>query len=122
MPGETVESNKNDMKNDTIIEVSQNSIEEIFVDSIEGRTCYFSLAGDLAIKAFEILKYSTFDEKKKKAKTKVAFMQRLDFAVLMFDHVVIHCSDPLIFSLRLTRTIRRVCICWVRYCLTKERQ
>lgn len=69
--------------------------KSINVDQLDGRICYFSLAGDLALKAYEDIKLSTFAESKKKTMLKLALIERLYCAILMFDKVVLHCSDPL---------------------------
>ena len=90
MPGENVYiDNNNSVKKNT--EIAKRIIN---VDEIEGRTCYFSLSGDLAFKELE-KNFSTFSNTVMKRKIKEAFTQRLYFAILMFDHVVMHCSDPL---------------------------
>lgn len=93
MPGEIVTTKKDDSGKENVFpqKVVQNDIN---VDKILGRTCYFSLSGDLAFKEFE-KNFSTFSDASKRRKVKEAFRQRLYFAVLMFDHVVMHCSDPL---------------------------
>ena len=57
----------------------------------EKRVCYFSLSGDQALKAFE----EYYIEDKDNKELKRAVVQRLYFAVIMFDIVMIHCSDPL---------------------------
>ena len=69
---------------------------KIEINELSGRVCYFSLAGNLALEAFSQIRYSTFrDEKRRRNKLKGDFTQRLFLAVLMFDKVVMHCSDPL---------------------------
>lgn len=87
MPGEivqqTIDGNKSDEK------------KIIGIDELSERVCYFSLAGNLALDAFCKIKYSTFTKEKRRSKLKKAFSQRLFLAVLMFDKVVMHCSDPL---------------------------
>jgi len=71
-------------------------IQEINIDDIEGRVCYFSLSGDLALKAYEENALSSINrENKKRHRLKVDVTQRLYMAVVMFDKVVMHCSDPL---------------------------
>ena len=67
---------------------------KISVDRLEGRICYFSLTGDLAIKAFETIKLSTFQTDTKRKKLHDELIKRLDIAILMFDKVILHCSDP----------------------------
>lgn len=94
MPGENVKSNKEIGLCDDLPTKSKR-VTSVNIDDLEGRICYFSLAGDLAIKAFENLKFSTFNESEKKTKLKNAFALYLNFAIIMFDHVVMHCSDPL---------------------------
>lgn len=68
--------------------------QKISVDRLEGRICYFSLTGDLAIKAFETIKLSTFQTDTKRKKLHDELIKRLDIAILMFDKVILHCSDP----------------------------
>lgn len=65
------------------------------VNDLEKRVCYFSLAGDQALKAFEkyYIDENNKEEDYKELKAKV--VQRLYFAVIMFDIVIFHCSDPL---------------------------
>lgn len=69
---------------------------EIDVDNIEGRVCYFSLSGDQALKAYTESKLSTIQKvHKRQIRLKEHVTERLYFAILMFDVVVMHCSDPL---------------------------
>lgn len=65
------------------------------VDELDGRVCYFSLSGNLALQAFEDIRLSTFSPIARKSKLRQALTDRFYFAVLMFDKVVLHCSDPL---------------------------
>lgn len=93
MPGVNIQTPSVDNESEvTSVHIAK---KEINVDEVSGRSCYFSLAGDLAFKAFENKKFSTFEESAKNKRLKEAFRQRINFAVLMFDHVVMHCSDPL---------------------------
>lgn len=69
--------------------------EIIDVNDLEKRVCYFSLAGDLALKAFDKYYIDECDTEKHNEELKSAVTQRLYFAVVMFDVVVFHCSDPL---------------------------
>ena len=71
------------------------SKQTISVDKLRGRVCYFSLSGNLALQAYENINFSTFIATTKKSKLKQALLDRLYFAILMFDTVVMHCSDPL---------------------------
>lgn len=96
MPGEEIVQNKG---------ISHQEIERrepdampkqiINVDNLNGRVCYFSLSGNLALQAYEDINFSTFGNTKKKRLLKQALTDRLHFAILMFDKVVMHCSDPL---------------------------
>ena len=91
MPGESplYDTVKTDIANKTTPSQSIN------VDKIPGRTCYFSLTGNLALKAFEEIRFSTFTKDVKRKRLKQELKERLFFAVLMFDTIVLHCSDPL---------------------------
>lgn len=92
MPGERVLSTQDNDKE----EIKLNQKKKVEIDELSDRVCYFSLAGNLALEAFNQIKYSTFsDEKRRRNKLKRDFTQRLFLAVLMFDKVVMHCSDPL---------------------------
>lgn len=100
MPGEKDEK-KTPVKSEQFVNnpavssnVDKRSQKYIDVNSLKGRVCYFSLSGDLALKAFEEIKFSTF-RRNKKARLKTELVNRLYFAVIMFDIVVMHCSDPL---------------------------
>lgn len=65
------------------------------IANIKGRVSYFSLTGDLAIQAFkEHMAYSPRTTNKDK-QLKHEIIARLQFAIMMFDIVVMHCSDPL---------------------------
>lgn len=68
--------------------------ESICIDDLDKRVCYFSLSGDLALKAFGE-KFSSYKKEQRKRKIKEELKQRLYLAILMFDVVVMHCSDPL---------------------------
>lgn len=71
-------------------------IPSICVDDLPGRVCYFSLSGDLALKAYEEIQLSSIRSlSRRKARLKEDVSKRLFFSVAMFDHVVMHCSDPL---------------------------
>lgn len=65
------------------------------VNDLEKRVCYFSLAGDHALKAFEKFHIEGHDSEGSYKKLKAQVTQRLYFAVIMFDIVILHCSDPL---------------------------
>lgn len=69
------------------------------ISKLDGRVCYFSLAGDQALKAFEEEKMHDYDKnedsEKYYQKLKKQVLERFYFAVIMFDHVILHCSDPL---------------------------
>lgn len=65
------------------------------IDEIKERVCYFSLSGDLALNAFGNIRFSTFTKEQRRRRMKAEFKRRLYFAILMFDKVVMHCSDPL---------------------------
>lgn len=69
--------------------------KDIQVNDLEGRVCYFSLAGDQALKAFEKYYIDEQDKDKHYKELKVNVTKRLYFAVIMFDIVILHCSDPL---------------------------
>lgn len=85
-------------ENDDIIHEDNENIaikKQCSVHDIKGRACYFSLAGDLALKAYEENALSAIKKEKKKERLKKDVQQRLYYAVLMFDTVMVHCSDPL---------------------------
>ena len=65
------------------------------VNDLEERVCYFSLAGDQALKTFEKYYIDESDVKKHDKELRAKVIQRLYFAVIMFDIVLLHCSDPL---------------------------
>lgn len=65
------------------------------VNDLEQRVCYFSLAGDQALKAFEKHYIDESTEAEHYEKLKAEVTQRLYFAIIMFDIVIFHCSDPL---------------------------
>lgn len=91
MPGVKVPPDPSiDMK-----DTDDKDIRTMNIDQLETRSCYFSLSGDLALKAFSNIKFSTFKKENRRNKLKEALKQRLYFAVLMFDNVIMHCSDPL---------------------------
>ena len=87
MPGESVPRE--------ISEMEHNNVRDINIDSLGDRVCYFSLSGDLALKAFYDIRCSSFNKETARKKLKNELKQRLYFAMLMFDKVVMHCSDPL---------------------------
>lgn len=75
---------------------NENGLKQVInIDDLSERVCYFSLAGNLALQAFSDIKYSTFKRETRSGKVKKDLMQRLFLAILMFDKVVMHCSDPL---------------------------
>lgn len=92
MPGESAPQYHDDEMNTTNKSLTKESIS---VDNISGRICYFSLTGNLALKAFEDIRFSTFTKDVKRERLKKELKERLYFAVLMFDTIVLHCSDPL---------------------------
>lgn len=71
------------------------SKEEYSVHGLKGRVCYFSLAGDLALKAYRDLALSSIKKEQRAARLKRDVQQRLYYSVIMFDMVTMHCSDPL---------------------------
>lgn len=71
------------------------SKEEYSVHDLKGRVCYFSLAGDLALKAYRDLALSSIKKEQRVARLKRDVQQRLYYSVIMFDMVTMHCSDPL---------------------------
>ena len=79
MPGENIETNKTSKTNADDVSYARITKEVHNVDDITGRTCYFSLAGDLAIKVFENLEFSTFAENVKKKKIKRSFYATTEF-------------------------------------------
>lgn len=102
MPGENIisEIKNKETKNkeaENQLKEAENQLKKAgSIDVLTGRVCYFSLAGNLALQAFNDIKCSSFKTKeKKRAKLKREFEQRLFLAILMFDKVVMHCSDPL---------------------------
>ena len=98
MPGilENKETIIHEKRDDSgLAEKNKHNREEMNVANLTGRVCYFSLAGDLAQKAYIESKLSTYKEKTKIEMLTQVLVERLYFAVLMFDNVVLHCSDPL---------------------------
>ena len=65
------------------------------VHDLKGRACYFSLAGDLALKAYTEVALSAIKKEQKTGRLKQDVLQRLYYSVIMFDKVMMHCSDPL---------------------------
>lgn len=65
------------------------------VHDLKGRSCYFFLAGDLALKAYKELALSAIRKEQRVGRLKRDVLQRLYYSVLMFDIVLMHCSDPL---------------------------
>ena len=97
MPGLKKENTSHTRK-DEALPGAANYIGEqksINVNALKGRVCYFSLTGNLALNAFDEIKFSTHKPPKRRQKLKEAVLARLYFAVIMFDKVVMHCSDPL---------------------------
>lgn len=86
-------------KNREMSEISDNSgftkKKLCSVHNLKGRACYFSLAGDLALKAYKELALSAIRKEQRVGRLKRDVLQRLYYAVLMFDIVLMHCSDPL---------------------------
>ena len=76
-------------KVDVIQELSRKCIDEL-----EGRVCYFSLSGNLALATYKDTALKVV-KRNKDQKLRQDVLERLYFAVLMFDKVVMHCSDPL---------------------------
>lgn len=93
MPGEKVPKEKVNLNSESSGQSKEK--ESISIDAFNNRVCYFSLSGDLALKAFYNIRFSTFKADNGRKKLKNELIQRLNFAVLMFDKVVMHCSDPL---------------------------
>ena len=89
MPREEIKLNEDQ------IEGQGKEIQSVEINRLSGRVCYFSLSGDLALNAFSNIKFSTFTKNERRKRLKFEFEQRLYLAVLMFDRVVMHCSDPL---------------------------
>ena len=50
--------------------------QSISIDDLNGRVCYFSLSGDLALKAFYNIKFSTFKKDNGRKKLKNELTQR----------------------------------------------
>lgn len=93
MPGISVQDNRTNQNK--ISNNDNNTLRKVInVDDLTGRVCYFSLTGDLAMNAFESLNLSTFSDAKKHKKMHEELIKRLDIALLMFDIVILHCSDP----------------------------
>lgn len=68
----------------------------IYVDNLKGRVCYFSLSGDQALRAYIESNLSSIKKSNaKRVRLKEDVTERLYFAILMFDVVIMHCSDPL---------------------------
>lgn len=95
-PGTILSSTKKDAAgkrtDDTRLELEKTVIQ---VNDLEGRVCYFSLAGDQALKAFEKYYIDEQNKEERYRELKAQVTQRLYFAVIMFDIVILHCSDPL---------------------------
>lgn len=78
------------------VENTSRAISEISIEDLSGRICYFSLSGDQALKAYEENALSSIQKlNKKRKRLKDDVTNRLYFAIVMFDKVVMHCSDPL---------------------------
>ena len=92
MPGETL---KKAEVTTSESKAKPSAKKEINVNDLEGRVCYFSLSGNLALQAFESMNFSTFPPDEKEQRLRQELLARLYFAILMFDKVVMHCSDPL---------------------------
>lgn len=86
-------------KNKGLCEISQNGglteKKQCSVHDLNGRACYFSLSGDLALKAYMELALSAIRKEQRVGRLKRDVLQRLYYSVLMFDIVLMHCSDPL---------------------------
>lgn len=67
----------------------------ISVNDLEKRVCYFSLGGDQALKAFQKYHLDGSSSQDQHEELKLMVLQRLYFAIIMFDIVIFHCSDPL---------------------------
>lgn len=67
----------------------------INIDQLNGRVCYFSLSGNLSLDAYSRIKLSQTQKGQRDKRLKQEVQDRLYFALLMFDTVVLHCSDPL---------------------------
>lgn len=89
MPRETINLDEEQVRS------QENEIQSVEINKLAGRICYFSLAGDLALDAFSTINFSTFTTRERRKRIKTEFTQRLYLAILMFDTVVMHCSDPL---------------------------
>lgn len=103
----TIRENTNDEQESTQNE--QELIQDIAVNELEGRVCYFSLAGDQALQAFT--EYYDLDSPAKYQELKNQIVIRLYFAILMFDVVIMHCSDPL--RSKLIKEILNEHISWI---------
>lgn len=90
---------KDDKDNTSIADnVSQTKDKQlkksVNVEDLDGRVCYFSLSGDLALQAYEETAFKLI-KKNKERRLKESIFERLAFSVLMFDKTIMHCSDPL---------------------------
>lgn len=91
LPMDNIETNEENCNDDKPIFEKK----VIQVNELEKRVCYFSLAGDQALKAFEKYYIDECDETERYEALKMEVTKRLYFAVIMFDIVILHCSDPL---------------------------
>lgn len=94
------ENNKNDVRIEKKLPGDKEDVKNIpkkeySVHDLNGRVCYFSLAGDLALKAYRELALSAIRKEQRTTRLKRDVQQRLYYSVLMFDIVTMHCSDPL---------------------------
>lgn len=91
--GKTAQQSSEGVKETARIDTGQQ--KPVRVESLPGRVCYFSLAGNLALKAFDELVCSAYNGDERRDLLKQNVEKRLHFAAIMFDTVVMHCSDPL---------------------------
>lgn len=73
----------------------RNKISELEVSKLDGICAYFPLADCHNLKIFARKKRINGDNQKKRDKMKCEISNRLLMALLLYDHVFMHCSDPL---------------------------
>lgn len=95
MPFTNIRSKSNDEALSLSYEANEYGDGKSNTSEIKGRECYFSLTGDFAIQAYADKVLSTVPQSKKNRRLKDDITERLQFALVMFDKVVLHCSDPL---------------------------
>lgn len=93
--GGTVETPYIKKKEREYVAEEKNQTSELEVSKLDGICAYFPLADCFNLKVFARKKRINGDNQKKKEKMKSEISNRLLMALLLYDHVLMHCSDPL---------------------------